>query len=212
MEPTQVPKTMWGKTNGEIAYCDSNLAFCSFHEVGLSVPPGWLRIYNDKFSIGCALKRSAVLMNSRTEGFCPLLSTQVYSTSTCPTLSLECQCTVMSVKWQVTNSSCWSTLPSPRVSSKEVQANDQYPSLRRSLSTVRPKWVSLEFPQIKDFLPHSTHVAAIFTPSEHPAQGHRVPFSPDQARVRSLPGDSQRLLPPFSKGKPLPSLLRKPCV
>lgn len=132
------------------------------------------------FPIGCTLKLSAVLMNHRTE---VLTVTQVYFTPTCPTPSPECQCIVMSGKCQMKNSSCGSTLPSPTVSS-EVQANNQYPCLKRCLTTVGPKWMRLEFPQIKDFLPHTTHAAAIFTTSEHPAQSHRVPFSPEQARAR----------------------------
>lgn len=102
----------------------------------------------------------------------------MYFTPTCPTPSPECQCIVMSGKCQMTNSSCGSTLPSPTESS-EVQ----YPCLKRCLTTVRSKWMRLEFPQIKDFLPHTTHAAAIFTTSEHPAQSHRLPFSPEQARA-----------------------------
>lgn len=189
---------MRGKVSSETTQCDSNLALRSFHEVGLSASSGWLGIYNDWFPIGSTLKLSAVLMNRRTEGFIPY----------CPHRPVqhhppECQRTdVSKVTSDKQTPVVKASFPLLEWALEEGRANTQYPGLRRSLTMVRPKWMNLEFPPNKTFLA-----------SHHTCSSHfyylRAPGSEPPSAILTWRSAYFHL---FSKGKPLPSLLRKLCV
>lgn len=151
------------------------MAFFSFHEVGLLVSSGWFRIYTDKVSNRVHFATLSCPNEPQDWGILFLtIHTSVFHTDLSNTIS--CQCTVMSGKYPSdTNSSCWSTFPL-----LEWARRGSSSCLRRSLTTVSPKWMGLEFPTNKGAL--ASHYAC----SSH-FYYPRAPCSEPQSTIPTWP-------------------------